>query len=188
MDINVEHDFLNEGVLRYKHLLGKKFKLGETDCYSLLCDMFRDNVNIELTNYARPTDFWHNKDINIYVDNYHKEGFRLIDDPKVEDLRPLDVFLVAIPDPRSLVKTMTNHCLVYLSKGFVIHHRYGELSSVVPYRGPLRNLTTHIIRHKDVPDMRPKFSDKSIDLMDLILPHKRLEMEEAKRRAEDEGH
>lgn len=185
-DIVIHHDALNNGQLRYKHLLGRQFKLGTTDCYELLRDMYKDNLNIQLSNYARPKLFWHNEDMNIYVDNYHKEGFRLIDDPRVEDFRPFDVFLVAIPDPRSLQKTITNHCLVYLSNGYVIHHRYGEMSSVVPYRGALRNFTTHTIRHKDVPDMRSKISS-TVNLMDLILPHKRDELEKAMRDANGQG-
>jgi hypothetical protein len=145
----------------------------------MLRDILKDNTPINLTNYARPKYFWREEDMSVYVDNFHKEGFRVIEDnSKVEEYRPLDVFLVGIPDPQSLKKTITNHCLIYLGNGYVIHHRIGQLSSVDRYRGALKNLTTHYIRHKDIPDMRNS-SASSVNLMDVILPHKKAEIEEA---------
>lgn len=174
-DIILKHEALKDGELKYKHLLGRPFVLGKTDCYDIARCMFRDNLGIELTNYARPKFFWHNDDMNIYVDNYYNEGFRLLDDVRVEDLRPFDCFLIAIPDPRSLNKTVTNHCVVYLGEGMVIQHRYGTFSSIERYKGSLRNLTTHTIRHKDVPDLRAA-DVGTADLMNFILPHKREEL------------
>lgn len=175
--IVLKHEALNNGELRYQHLLGKEFKLGYTDCLAMLRSIFKDNLNIHITNYARPNDFWL-QDINLYVDNYAKEGFMLIPDPQFEDLRPFDVFLIAIPDPRQKSATITNHCAIYLGDNTVISHRYGCLSSVSPYKGSLRQITTHTIRHKDVPDMRNTGKSK-VDLMDLILPHKRVRLMEA---------
>lgn len=172
-DIVLEHDSFVTGKLEYKHLLGRKFEMGVNDCGSMLINMFKDNLNIKLTNYARPTNFWRFEGINPYVDNYHKEGFRLIDEPQLKDLRPFDVFLIAIPDPSSLVKTVTNHCAIYLGEGLIIHHRLGEFSKVEMYKGSLRHLTTHIIRHKDVPDLRQAIKVETLDLMQYILPHKR---------------
>lgn len=178
VNITLKNDRLNGGELKYNHLLGKQFKLGTTDCYNIARCMFKDNLNINLTNYARPKLFWRYDDMNIYVDNFRNEGFELIDDVTLQDLRPFDCFLIAIPDPRSIKKTMTNHCAVYLTNGWVIHHRYGQLSKLEQYRGALRNFTTHTIRHKDVPDMRDK-KQNAVDLMSLIPAHKRAELQEA---------
>lgn len=171
-DIILNNEKLNQGRLRYKHLLGKKFLMGKDDCYSMLMRMYKDNLNIELTNYARADDWWLYDDVDHYVEKYKREGFYLIDEPNLEDLRPFDVFLIAIPDPRKMDKTVTNHCAIYLGDGEVIHHRYGTLSNVVPYRTVLRNLTTHVIRHKLVPDLR-ETKLNNIDVLDRMLPHKR---------------
>ena len=176
-DVIINDERLVSGELRYKHLLGRKFSLGKHDCYDLVRCLFRDNLGIELTNYARPKFFWREDDMNIYVDNFHNEGFRLVDDPQVQDLRPFDCFLIAIPDPSSLKKTVTNHCAVYLGDGLIIHHRLGQFSAIERYKGALKNLTTHIVRHKDVPDFRTNKVSK-LNLMDVILPHKRRELEE----------
>lgn len=177
-EIVLKHDLLNEGELRYKHLLGLEFKLGETDCYSILCHMLKDNLNIELTDYARPKDWWCGKDVDIYVDNYPKENFFLLHNPNPNEIRPFDVGLVAIPDPRQREFVKTNHCVIFLNSKWVIHHRMGDVSRVEPYRGYIRNMTTHLIRHKDIPDLS-RATEKAVDLMEYILPHKRAELEEA---------
>lgn len=172
IDIIIEDERLNNGKLRYKHLIGKQFSMGKNDCYSILRAIYKDNLNIELPNYARPNDWWLEENVNYYVDRYKKEGFILLEDPSLEDLRPFDVMLIAIPDPRDLKRVVTNHCAIYLEQGMIVHHRMGTLSSIAPYRGVLRNLTTHIVRHKDIPDFRKKENNK-LDAMDFILPHKR---------------
>lgn len=171
-NIILEHEALNGGRLRYRHLLGKKFVLGKDDCYEIMRRMFKDNLNIELTPYARPNDFWLEDDVDPYVGNYTQEGFYLVDDPKLEDLRPFDTFLIAIPDPRRIDKTVTNHCAIYIGEGQAVHHRMGMLSSLMPYRGVLRNLTTHVIRHRQVPDLRNN-THTTMDVLDRLLPHKR---------------
>lgn len=171
-DIIIEHEALNGGKLRYKHLIGKQFAMGKNDCYSIFRAVFDDNLNIKFPNYARPNDWWLEENLNYYVDRYKKEGFQLLEDPSLDDLQPFDVMLIAIPDPRDLKRIVTNHCAIYLGDGMVLHHRMGTLSSVVPYRGVLRNLTTHIVRHKDVPDLRDK-TLKKLNAMDYLLPHKR---------------
>lgn len=172
MDIILNHEALNKGKLRYKHLCGRAFVHGTTDCYTMLVDMFKDNLNIQLTNYARPNDWWLDEDADLYVKNFKQEGFFALDDPMLEDLRPFDVFLITLPDARAPHKTSTNHCAIYLGEGYIIHHRMGKYSQAIPYRGALRAMTTHVIRHKDVPDLRD-LSMKKLDVMQYILPHKR---------------
>lgn len=164
---------LNEGKLRYDHLLGRPFVLGKTDCYEILRRCFKDNLNIELRPYARPTDFWLEKEMNLYVNNFKNEGFEVVEETPNNDYKLFDVFLIALPDYRQPKETLTNHCAIYVGNGEVIHHRFGKLSRKVKYQGMLKNFTTHIIRHKDVPDFLKDDKPKKVDLMEHILPHKR---------------
>lgn len=164
---------LNEGKLRYEHLLGRQFVLGKTDCYEILRDIYKDNLNIELRPYARPVDFWLEKEMNLYVNNFEKEGFEYLENVKDSDLRLFDVFLIALPDYRQPKETFTNHCAIYVGNGEVVHHRLGRLSRKVNYSGMLKNFTTHTIRHKDVPEFIRKDKSEKVNLMDYILPHKR---------------
>lgn len=177
IDIELKHPGLAGGKMRYKHLLGRKFKQGETDCGDILRQFYLDNLGIKITNYARPNDWWLEDDVNPYLDNYASEGFYFLDDYAPSDLRPFDVMLIAIPDPRRSGKTITNHCAIYLGHGYILHHRYGQMSTVELYKGSLRHLTTHVARHKNVPD----FTDQSVvkvDILDHVLPHKRERIKE----------
>lgn len=151
------------------HLLGLKFDHGTTDCYSILCQVYKDLLDITLTNYARPNDWWvHNEDL--YLDNFKKEGFYVLDID--EPLRPFDVFLIALPDPRNRGRiTPTNHCAVYLGGDNILHHRLGCLSETKMYRGAIKNFTTRVIRNKLVQYTPEEVT--TIDLMDIILPHQR---------------
>jgi cell wall-associated NlpC family hydrolase len=158
------------------HLLGLEFEHGVQDCYSMLQNVYMDCLGIKLNDYARPNDWWLT-DKNLYVNNFKNEGFQLLDDISLDKLRPYDVFLIALPDPRSEGETPANHCAVYLGEGEVIHHRLGKLSEIKKYTGMLRNFTTHIIRHKDV--NLDKVVVQKVNIMDHILPSKRALLEQA---------
>lgn len=160
----------------YNRYLGRKFEQGNTDCYDLIRDFYYTEFGIELTNYARPKDWWLEDQFDLYIDNYEKEGFEHIKDLK--DIKKFDIILIAIPDPRSkLKKTKTNHAGIYLGDNKILHHRYGKLSQISPYDGWLRHATTHIIRHPLTP-RTAEAEQKTIDVMDLILPHKKRLLEE----------
>lgn len=167
--------FFTHDELKYKHLIGKPFILGTNDCYSIARDIFHENTPLRLPNYARPTDFWL-VNISLYMDNFKKEGFKVID-VAPEDLQPLDVFLIALPDQRQdNSQTITGHCAVYVGEGRIVHHLMGRLSEEMVYRGSMRQWTTCVIRHPDVPKLIPKRTD--LNLMERMLPHKRKIMEE----------
>jgi hypothetical protein len=54
---------------------------------------------------------------------------------------------------------------------------YGRLSSVENYTGMWFNTTVAVLRHKDVPIVKPVF--EKIDLMTLLPPNKRAKLEAA---------
>ena len=155
--------------IKYAHLLGREFIHGQQDCYSLVRDFFKDNFKLEFTDYARPDDWWTLGE-DLYMENFKKEGFEIID-ISLRDIRIADCFLVAIPDRRCSI-TPTNHAAIYVGNNEVIHHPLGGQSKPSPYRGALRNFTTHIVRHHEVGElMKPKTEE--LDIKKYILPSKR---------------
>lgn len=163
-------NFFTYDKIKYDHLINLPFVHGEQDCYTLAQKIMADNTPIRLSNYARPESWWLT-DENLYVNNFENEGYRMIDHARLVELQPLDAFLISVPDGSDLKKFVTNHCAIYVGDGMIVHHRLGTLSSCVPYRGWLKDLTTHVLRHKDVPKMTGP--DVKIDIMERILPHKR---------------
>lgn len=158
-------------VVKYQHLLGLPFEHGVQDCYEIGRMFFRDNFDIHLSPRARP-DLWWDHGMNLYLDHYRDEGFDVVDIP-VTQARPGDVFLVCV---RTEVPC---HSGIYLGDGKILHHFYGRRSDVVPAHGLWKNALSCIIRHKDVPDLS-RATATTVDLMDLILPHKRRLLEKAR--------
>jgi cell wall-associated NlpC family hydrolase len=128
--------------LRYDHLLGKPFVFEEQDCYTTLQDFYKDNFGIILPNYARPREFWKHG-LNLYIDRYVQNGFEVLNCHPSE-YREGDVFLMAISS------TVANHAGILVENGQILHHLWGRLSAVEPYRAIYRNTTIGVFRHKDV--------------------------------------
>jgi cell wall-associated NlpC family hydrolase len=128
--------------LRYDHLLGKEFDFGRQDCYSLVRDFYADNYEIRLPNYARPSEFWKHG-MDMYRDRYTKNGFVVLHCHPSE-YQEGDVFLMAI------TSSVANHAAVLVEGGNILHHMWGRLSVVEPYRDLYRNTTVGVFRHRDV--------------------------------------
>ncbi|WP_375263923.1 NlpC/P60 family protein [Palleronia sp.] len=127
---------------RYEHLLGRPFIYGRQDCYSIVRDFFADNHNLVLPNYARPNEFWKHG-MDMYRDRYVKNGFEVLHCHPSE-YQEGDVFLMAI------TSQVANHAAVLVEGGKVLHHMWGRLSAVEPYRDLYRNTTVAVLRHRDV--------------------------------------
>jgi len=155
--------------LKYQHLIGRPFNHGVQDCFSLARDFYKDNFDINIRNIARPDNWW-NLGMNLYMDHFYEEGFRVIDcHPK--DWLPADGFLIAMAAP------VACHAAVYLGNNMILHHAVNRFSEVTPYSGLWRNNTVAVLRHKDVPKVTK--GPEILDLMQLLPPHKRAMLEKA---------
>ncbi len=146
-------------MIRYDHLIHRPFIWGKSDCLSLFRDFYRDNFGIEIRNYARPTD-WSSDKLDLMRLCYEREGFEMVTDWKVKDLRPGDVLCMAIGEENA------NHFAIYAGDDKIVHHLYGRVSSEEVFRDFYRNTTCYLLRHPDVPDLRPVYPD--VDIGSLI--------------------
>ena len=144
-------------MLKYEHLQGLEFKHGKQDCYELMRMFYRDNFGIELAPFARPDEWWR-KGMNLYMENLHDQGFRVMDLHPTE-WRPGDGFLIAFRSP------VANHAAVLVENGNILHHFWGTRSVVEPYKGIWRNNTVAMVRHKDV-EYKPDAS--TLDIRDFL--------------------
>jgi len=140
--------------LKYEHLLGRTFIAGSQDCYSIVRDFYRDNFNILLRDYARPNN-WIDLGFNLYYDNFHREGFELVD-ARMDQLREGDLILMAFNS------IYPSHASIYVGNGKLVHHLQSRLSSCDSFRGPFRNAMTGILRHKQITIEEPKGLDYDI--------------------------
>jgi cell wall-associated NlpC family hydrolase len=145
--------------MKYEHLIGRPFIHGSMDCYGLIRDFYKDNYDIELTNYARPDNWW-DQGLNLYVDNYLAEGFEIFNGlPK--DYLPGDAFLMALRSP------VANHAGVLLDDGRILHHLYGSLSTADSFRPLYRDTMVAVLRHPMVAEIEQQ-KVTTVDLTEIM--------------------
>ena len=111
-------------------LVGKKFKSGVNDCYSLCRKYYFQKKGILLPEYPRD-DFWWSEGENLYVDNFRKAGFKTI---SKEELRDGDAMLGKIRSDT------INHAGIIIDndeegRGLILHHLPNRLSRKEPASG-----------------------------------------------------
>ena len=146
-------------MMEYQNLIGLQPLLGERDCFSLVRAFFQQNFGIQIANLARPKD-WDADDIDLINMCHEREGFQKITDWKIADLRPADVLCMSIGSRNP------NHFAILVDDGNLLHHPSGRLSTVEPYRDFWRKVTSFVLRHPDVPDLRPQKVE--VDIMELL--------------------
>lgn len=154
--------------LKYDHLVGLTFNMSDQNCYTILRSFYRDNFGIDLTDYACPSD-WTSKDFNLYSTLAETEGFYIVHEHP-RDWRAGDVILMAIESSTG------NHVAVLLDNGQILHHLYGQRSSVTPYGGMFRNNTVGVYRHRDVPAKTAP--ETLLDIRAVLPPHVLRRLEE----------
>lgn len=153
-------------MLEYENLLGHRHLRGVRDCFALGRAFFQQNFGIEITNYARPND-WSSDEIDLIRLLYEREGFELISDWKIKDLRPADVMVMCIGEANP------NHFAIVVEDNQILHHLENSLSRVEILRDFWRNSTAFILRHPSVPDLRPIHPD--VDIRTLLNERHRLQ-------------
>lgn len=136
---------------------GVEYRQPDQDCYALMRQFFSEQLGVELGDYPRPSDWFDNK-YNLFMENYAKEGFRLID-VSFNLLQIGDVLLCAIGSP------LPNHCAIYVGGNHVLHHLINRHSSVDPLSRLLRNNTMAVIRHPGI--TLPEIETKLIELHEV---------------------
>lgn len=137
-----------ERKLEYAHLLGRAFEFGTSDCFALGREFFSHNFGIEIPNFARPSD-WSADELDLIRELHEQTGFEMITKWRVKDLRPADVLCLAIGERNP------NHFAILTDDGQMLHHLRDRLSQAVPFEDFWRRCTCFVLRHPDVPDLRP---------------------------------
>ena len=105
-------------------LIGRQWVWGVTDCWSLVRDYYKEQHNIQLLDYERPTtpqDFLDNPLFEQYAE---RTGF--VELNKDEKLQKGDVLLMSILHPT------LNHVAIFLGDE-ILHHLADRLSTREPY-------------------------------------------------------
>lgn len=127
---------------------GRDFSLGENDCFTLLREFYKKELNIEVKNYYRDAN-WFIDNPDTYQKYYANEGFVMVSDTpaslELSVLRKFDIILMKV-----LGKIYPTHAAMYYEDGLVLHHQRDCYSRIEEYNETFRNRATHIIRHKNL--------------------------------------
>ncbi|WP_414079688.1 C40 family peptidase [Xenorhabdus bovienii] len=122
-----------------KPLLGRPFVHGIWDCYAIVRDWYRLELNIELPDFER-SDGWWDRGENLYMKNYADAGFTECS----SELQMSDVIIMQVQ------ANEPNHAGVYIGEELMLHHMYGQLSNCVPYNGYWQERTVMVLRYKKI--------------------------------------
>lgn len=125
-------------------LVGRKWSHGVLDCYSIIRDYYKREVGIELYDFERRDDWWHNGQ-NLYEENFASQGFKEI---TVDELQPGDVILMQVQSK------VTNHGAIYLGDNVILHHIHGRLSTRDVFGGYWLKNAVKFLRHENSPFVR----------------------------------
>jgi hypothetical protein len=104
---------------------GRQFIHGIYDCYGVVRDYYRKDLNIILKQVPRQFGWWNYPNMKSFMlDNVVGAGFELRDTNY--ELKKGDLIFMTI------IAKMINHCAVYLGKGLILHHLCNRLSCIEP--------------------------------------------------------
>lgn len=115
---------------------GRPFLHGFLDCYTLIRDYYRKELDIILpTNMQRNWEWW-NEGSNLYVDNAKNYGFK-----QVSDIKKYDILVM------SLNSSVPNHGAIYLGDNKILHHIGGRFSTIEDYTSTFKHTTSTVYRN-----------------------------------------
>jgi proteasome lid subunit RPN8/RPN11 len=125
---------------KYKKYVGKFFKIGEEDCFSLVRDFYKTELDVNIKDYSR-NENWSEQDDSLFDLYYEDEGFT-----KVNDIKKYDIIIFNSPFRRGF----SGHIAVYLGDSLMLHNQTNSFSKIEEYSEAYKRLTNYIIRHKDL--------------------------------------
>ncbi len=124
-----------------KDYLYKNFTIGVNDCFSLMKDYFKNELNINISNYSRKEN-WHIDNPKIMLESFGKEGFIEIND--IGKLKLHDVLLFGKN------KNELYHIGIYQENNLMLHHPRDSKSCIEDINLHWLNKLMLIIRHKSL--------------------------------------
>ena len=119
-------------------ILGRQWAWGVTDCYTLVRDWYKENLNIELIDWHRPTT----------IEDFNKDPMfeKCADETGFRELRPNEKLINGDLLFMSIFSNNLNHVAIFID-GDVLHHLADRLSCIEPYSEWLLKCTGKRLRY-----------------------------------------
>jgi len=123
----------------FNDYIGRSFKIGLSDCYTLMRDFYKNELNINLNNYKRDEN-WKSYLTELFDKKFINEGFQ-----EVTGLQKYDCILT-----KDRHKGPSCHIAVYLGGGLMLHQPPNSYSKIEEYSDRHKKITNKIIRHNEL--------------------------------------
>lgn len=100
--------------------VGRPFEIGISDCYSLVYDYYKNELNIKLPEIKR-ADGWYKKTPNIVNENIPPSFIKI----KLEEGKKNDIVIFDLLD-----NNVPCHFGIYLENDLILHHQRNKLSTI----------------------------------------------------------
>lgn len=124
---------------------GRDFRVGVSDCLTLMIDYYRREGQIEIKNYYRGQN-WFLENPDCYEKFFEEEGFVKILDGPITDtssIKKHDGILM-----KYLGKNFPTHAGAYVGNDLILHHQANCYSRYEIYNEQFKQRTVAVIRHK----------------------------------------
>ncbi len=122
-----------------KSYLNLDYKINSSDCFELVRNYYKNELNIEISNYNR-YDKWEFDKPNLILDNFEKEGFYKV---SFKDIKVNDIIIFRIGG-------FLSHLAIYMNDNFILHHPENDKSVICELSPALLKRVELVIRHKDI--------------------------------------
>lgn len=120
-------------------LIGRTWAHGSLDCFGLLCDYYKETLDIIVPDFDREYEWWERRHDLFRDENTEKAGFFRV---APEEMRQHDALIMQIHS------SVPNHCGVYLGDDQFLHQLSKRLSSRDVLSGYYRKHTIKVLRHE----------------------------------------
>lgn len=148
---------------KYRHLLSRPYVDGRWDCYGLAVDYYRSVFGVELTNLARPIEWWNMKEFDLINEFVSTNGWKNIG-LNIRRLKLGDGLIFACAGGKA------NHIGIYVGNGMFIHHFFRQFSREEPLLDKWTSRLTAIVRHPKVDEIR-ELNVVQVDIVDTMPDH-----------------
>ena len=123
----------------FNSYVGRKFKIKDSDCFTLMRDFYNKELSININDYYR-NDNWKQEDKYIFENNYKSEGFS-----KVEgEYKKYDCHLFKFRG------SAAEHIAVNLGNNLILHQPLNGFSRIEELTAKHKKFIHFTIRHKDI--------------------------------------
>lgn len=129
--------------------LERDYVAGITDCYTLLTDFYKDELDIHVKHYDYTVfDFfneenWKSEKESPFDAYFKDEGFEEVE---YEDIKMYDVLL--FKNVNKFAPTFSCHMAMYVGSQTMMHQPFNRVSELSPFTSRHLRFVTKIIRHK----------------------------------------